>query len=245
MIGCTCQVCHSQDPRDCRFRSAGLITAADGTKLLIDCGPEFRLQALRAGIDALDAVLITHSHADHTDGIDDLQGITQHLRQALPVYAQASTLNLVRSRYSYIDELKCRPDGGVRWSVPQLEWHNAEEGIRVNGITVVPLPLYHGCTRTLGYRIGNLAYICDCSRIPEETYPLLEGVTDVVIDALRWRSHPTHFNIFQAEREIARIGADRGWLTHLTHDILYSRDQLLMKPGNTLAYDGLQFSFQI
>ena len=111
-------------------------------------------------------------------------------------------------------------------------------------IAFIPLPLRHGHADTLGYRIGGLAYLCDCSQIPDSTYVLLEGVSDVVIDALRWRKHPTHFSIFEAEEAVRRIRPRRAWFTHLCHDVLYARDQPLMQPRNTLAYDGLSFEFE-
>ena len=142
-----------------------------------------------------------------------------------------------------MDQLKYLSDGSPRWSVPQLSYRAVTEPFDVNGVRVVPLKLFHGKAATYGYRIGSLAYICDCSRIPDETYAQLEGVTDVVLDALRWKAHPTHFNIFQAEDEFHRIGARHAWLTHLTHDILYERDSKLVAPGCTLAYDGLTFNF--
>lgn len=245
MMCCDCEVCRSEDPRDRHDRSCGLISAADGTQILIDCGPDLRQASLRERLSRVDAVLLTHSHADHTDGIDDLQGFTQLSRRPLPVYAQPATMSIVRERYRYIDVLKYNDDGSLRWSVPQLDYREVTAPFVIGGITVTPLPLRHGKARTLGYRIGALAYVCDCSGIPEETYPLLEGVTDLVIDALRWRPHPTHFCISEAETAVRRIGAHRAWFTHLNHDVLYARDQPRMQPGNTLAYDGLQFSFEI
>ncbi len=244
LLCCDCEVCHSQDPRDTRTRSSGLVTCGN-TRILIDCGPELRLQLLREHVTSLDAVCLTHPHCDHLDGLDDLQGLTVYSRRELPFYGSPEVLKTVRERFGYVDQLKLLPDGSPRWSVPQLDYRPVTAPFKVNGITVTPLPIFHGRAATYGYRIGSLAYICDCSRIPEETYPLLEGVTDVVLDALRWKPHPTHFNILQAEDAFRRIGARRAWLTHLTHDILYERDQKLLSPGCTLAYDGLSFSFEI
>ncbi len=244
MMCCDCEVCRSADPRDHHERSSGLVEVGD-TKLLIDCGPDLRHQCLRFHVTQLDAVLLTHAHIDHLDGLDDLQGITNSSRTALPLYANAPTLALVHERYRYVDELKYQPDGTPRWSIPQLDYREATGAFSVAGVTVMPLPLLHGKAHTLGYRIGGLAYVCDCSAIPEETYPLLEGVTDLVVDALRWRRHPTHFSIFEAEAAVRRIRPRRAWFTHLCHDVLYARDQPLMQPGNTLAYDGLNFEFPV
>ncbi|MBO7741346.1 MAG: MBL fold metallo-hydrolase [Victivallales bacterium] len=243
MMCCSCPVCTSADPRDQRYRAAALVEVG-GVRLLLDCGPEIRLQLIRAQCTALDAVLLTHPHADHLNGIDDLLSISQHARQALPFYADRSSLKAISSRFDYIEELRYKPDGTPRWSVPQLEFHEVTgRPFRINGVEVIPLPIYHGRARTMGYRIGDMAYVCDCSRIPEETYPLLEGVNDLVIDALRWHAHPTHFSILQAEDEIRRIAPRRAWLTHLTHDVSHARDSQLMRPGVFLAYDTLSFNF--
>lgn len=244
MLCCDCEVCNSTDPRDRHTRSSGLVTIGK-TQILIDCGFDLRTQLLREHVTRLDAILLTHSHCDHLDGLDDIQGLTVHNHEEIPFYASPSVLEMVRQRFGYIDQLKYLPDGTLRWSIPQLTYHAVTEPFQVNGIAITPLPLFHGRTATYGYRIGKLAYVCDCSHIPEETYPLLEGVTDVVLDALRWKAHPTHFNIMQAEAEFRKIGARRGWLTHLTHNILYERDQHNVCEGCTLAYDGLRFDFEV
>ncbi|MCQ2396140.1 MAG: MBL fold metallo-hydrolase [Lentisphaeria bacterium] len=244
MLCCDCEVCRSTDPRNKHTRSSGLVTIGK-TRILIDCGPDLRAQLLRENVTRLDAVLLTHPHCDHLDGLDDLQGLTVHSREELPFYSSPANLKVVHQRFGYVDELKIAPNGTLRWSIPQLDYREVTEPFDINGITVIPLPLFHGRAPTYGYRIGSFAYVCDCSRIPDETYALLDGVTDVVLDALRWKEHPTHFNIIQAEREFKKIGAKRGWLTHLTHDILYERDQHNVAEGCTLAYDGLSFDFEV
>ncbi len=244
MMCCDCEVCRSADPRDHHERSSGLVEIGS-TRFLIDCGPDLRHQCLRFGVRRLDAVLLTHAHIDHVDGLDDLQGITQFSRVALPFYASPEALATVHERYRYVDELKYRPDGRPRWSIPQLDYHEVTGPFQVSGIEIIPLPLRHGYIGSTGYRVGGLAYVCDCNQIPEETYPLLEGVTDLVVDALRWTRHPTHFCISEAEAVVRRIRPRRAWFTHLCHDVFYSRDQPLMQPGNTLAYDGLSFEFPV
>ena len=243
MLGCDCATCRSADPRDWRFRTCGLVTAGS-RHILIDCGPELRLQLLRARVNDLDAVLLTHSHADHLNGIDDLTGITMAMRRPLPFHADPRTLEIVRSRFDYIDRLRLRPDDTPRWSVPQLEFHEATAPFEAAGLAVTPLPIYHGDDLICGWRIGGLAYLCDCSRIPEETYPLLEGVTDLVLDALRWKPHPTHFSVEQANAEVERIRPRHAWYTHLTHDICYARDRSKLPAGVSFAYDTLTFPFE-
>ncbi len=246
MLCCHCEACTSKDPRDHHDRSCAMVTVGSHN-ILIDCGPDLRLQLLRwkPNVETLDAVLLTHAHADHADGLDDLLAFSQHMRLPIPFYGPQGELALLRDRYAYVEKLRFKPDGSPSWTIPQLDYEAVSSPFSVAGIPIVPLPLKHGRANTLGYRIGSMAYVCDCSHIPEETYPLLEGVQDLVIDALHWRYHPTHFCIRAAEAEIRKIGPQRAWLTHLTHDVLYARDQPLMLPGNTLAYDGLEFPIEI
>ena len=245
MMCCDCTTCTSRDPRDRHLRSSGYIELENGIRILIDCGPDLREQSLRQHIWWVDAVLLTHTHVDHLGGLDDLQGFSSYLQRPLPFYASPDSLSTIRQRYDYIERLKYRSDGAIRWTVPHLEYHAVTVPFFIKGIEVIPLPIWHGSELITGYRIGSMAYVCDCSGIPETTYPLLEGVEVLVIDALRWCPHSTHFCISQAEEAIERIKPKHAWLTHLSHDVLYARDQPLMRPGNTLAYDGASFEFTI
>ena len=243
MMCCDCQTCKSSDPRDRHLRSSGFVELDNHTRLLIDCGPDLREQAIRQHIWSVDAVLLTHTHVDHIGGLDDLQSFSSYLKHSIPFYASPDNLKIVHRHFDYVDKLKYRADGEIRWTVPQLEYHEATAPFDINGVKIIPLPIWHGNDLITGYRIGSMAYVCDCSGIPETTYPLLDGVEELVIDALRWRPHSTHFCISQAEDAIRRIRPKHAWLTHLSHDVLYARDQPLMHPGNTLAYDGASFEF--
>ncbi len=234
VIGCSCPVCTSRDPRDQRYRSSILIQT-EGRNLLVDTGPEFRLQALRAGITRLDAVLYTHDHADHLNGIDDLRVFTHDA--TLPVYGNQRLVDCIGNRFGYVLG-RCEFAGGL----PHLR-ATVLEGTApalVAGIEVQPVPIRHGDLTIFGYRIGNFAYLTDCSGIPDDSWRLLDGLEVLVIGALRRKPHPTHFSVGQAVEAAQRIGAKQTYLTHLCHE---SRHQELDEslPGSIhVAYDTLR-----
>ncbi len=238
MIGCTCSVCRSADPRNSRTRSSILVRQEE-TAVVIDTGPDFRFQALRARLARLDAVIITHDHADHLNGIDDLRVFTWH--QALPFYSSAEVADEVRSRFPYIFR-RDAPGGGI----PNLLMRDADpEGVQVGNLRIVPVPIYHGCRVINGYRIGSAAYLTDCSGIPESSYKLLEDLELLVIGALRYRPHPTHFSVAQAAAAAGRIGAERTYLTHMCHDLDHAVLAEELPQGIFPAYDGLSCTFRI
>ena len=238
VVGCSCGVCRSPDPRDKRSR-ASLLIRGENLDILIDTSTEFRLQAIREGITRLDAVFYTHSHADHLHGIDDIRPLTKD--HPMPVYAEELTQKDIKKRFDYIFASHPGHKGGGR---PKLSLHPlASEGVSIKGIKVLPIPVFHGEMLINGFRIGELAYITDCSRIPASSYPLLRGVKKLVIGALRKRPHPTHFSIDEAVAESKKIGADQTWLTHLCHDHSH-RELLEMLPKKIEpAYDGLSILF--
>lgn len=240
MIGCDCPVCRSTDPRDRRLRSAAWGHTND-TSILIDIGPDLREQAIRQRIMSVDAVFLTHTHADHLHGIDDLRGFTRLRRRALPLYARKHDCDFIRSHFDYIftdDEFK------HGWLIPRIELHELDclTPIRVGALSIQPVPLIHGHSHAMGYRIGNVAYLTDCSAIPESSYPLLQGLDAMVIDGLRWQPHGTHLCFEQAIAAAERLQVPKTYLTHLTHDIAYAENQAKLPPGVFLAYDGMNIT---
>jgi phosphoribosyl 1,2-cyclic phosphate phosphodiesterase len=237
-VGCSCDVCRSSDPRDQRSRSAALIEH-EGAAVLIDTPPELRLQLIGAGVRRVDAVLYTHEHADHTAGIDDLRAFSVQSGQPLPVYGPAETMARLARSYEYIFDDDVQPVAGT--SKPRLLAHALDAGrtTPVAGLPVLPIELYHGPMRVFGYRIGPLAYITDVKSVPPAVYPALQGVGVLVLNALWWRSHPTHLSIPEAITVAQQIGAPRTFLTHLTHETGHAALAAALPPGIAPAYDGL------
>lgn len=233
VIGCDCAVCRSEDPRNKRTR-ASIVVEFSGARILVDAGPDLRQQALTAGLSKIDAVLFTHGHADHTHGIDDLRVFTWE--RPLPAYGSEHTINGLRRTFAYIMEQE-------RWTAgrPQVEAYVLNGGtVAVGAARVQPVPIMHGKRIIYGYRFGRFAYLTDCSAIPEESYPLLEGVDVVVLDALRRRAHPTHFTVDQAVAEARRLGVAQAYLTHMCHDLDHGELAASLPPEIQPAYDGLE-----
>ncbi len=217
VIGCHCAVCESSDPRDNRLRASALVRCDDGTTILIDAGPEFRVQALRARIERVDALLVTHTHADHIHGLDDLRIFSRE--RSLPVYASASAVGEIAERFSYIFRETQLGGGKPRITLVPVSDEVTRSGeIAVAGARVRPIPLLHGSLPILGWRIGDTAYLTDCNAIPEGSYRLLEGTKKLVIDGLRSRAHSTHFTFGEALAVIERVAPERAWFTHICHD---------------------------
>jgi phosphoribosyl 1,2-cyclic phosphate phosphodiesterase len=236
-IGCDCAVCRSTDPRDKRSRSGALVEA-DGSTILIDTPPELRLQLIAGGIARVDAVLYTHEHADHTNGIDDLRMFSVRRRRALPIYGPPETLARLRTSFSYIFD-DVRPYEGT--SKPSLELHAIEPDrpVDVAGVRVLPLAFRHGHLRVYGYRIGGLAYVTDVKAIPEAERRQMQGLDVLVLNALWWRPHPTHLSISEAIETARSLGARRTYLTHLTHETGHAELAAQLPDGVFPAYDGL------
>lgn len=236
-IGCGCAVCRSTDPRDKRSRSGALIEAG-GSTILIDTPPELRLQLIAGGIAQVDAVLYTHEHADHTNGIDDLRMFSMRQRRALPIYGPPETLERLRASFSYIFD-DVRPYEGT--SKPSLELHAIEPDrpVDVAGVTVLPLAFRHGHLRVYGYRVGGLAYVTDVKAIPESERRRMQGLDVLVLNALWWRPHPTHLSITEAIETARSLGARRTYLTHLTHETGHAELAAQLPDGVFPAYDGL------
>jgi len=234
MVGCSCPVCCSTDPHDRRSR-ASLLIQHDGKNILVDCSTDLRIQMLREAVDRIDAVLFTHAHADHVNGIDDLRGFYFQHRLVIPGYACAVTMERLLSGFGYIFH---REEGASH--PPLLEARTIGIPFELFGLQVVPVPLEHGSGVSCGYRTGCFAYLTDCSALPPASLELLQGVDTVVIDGLRWSSHPFHFNIEGAIEAVRPLRARRTILTHLTHEVRHVEQERLPK-GVEFAYDGMSF----
>jgi phosphoribosyl 1,2-cyclic phosphate phosphodiesterase len=235
VIGCGCAVCRSDDPRNKRWRP-GLKIEMESGVVLVDTPTDLRAQALRFGLPRLDAVIYTHQHADHIFGLDDIRIFNFRQRSAIPCYGSEATLAALRRTFAYVFETG--QEGGGK---PQLDLIAVREPFEVLGRTIVPVPVWHGSLEVFGYRIGNFAYVTDCSLIPETSFRMLEGVEILILDALRYRPHPTHFSLEEAMDAAARIGAARTILTHLSHDVDHGALAVPLAPGVELGYDGLVF----
>jgi phosphoribosyl 1,2-cyclic phosphate phosphodiesterase len=237
-VGCGCRTCQSTDPRDRRMRSSVLVED-QGRRVLIDTGPELRLQLIAAGVTRLDAVLYTHSHADHVHGIDDLRALSMRLRgEGLPVYGPAATLDEIRERFAYIfDGAPARP--GTSKPQLRLEPLTAECPAAVGGLTVLPIALPHGDQVVFGYRFGRLAYLTDVKAVPPAARDLLSGLDVLVLNALLPRPHPLHLSIEEAVATAQALGARRTLLTHLAHEVPHAALAATLPDGIEPAYDGL------
>ncbi len=234
MIGCRCPVCRSSDPRDRRSRSSAIVR--DGERIyLIDTATELRLQALALGLDRVDAVLMTHPHADHTGGFDDLRRFNELMGRHLPVYANAGTAAVLGERYAYafVDQY---PFYGGK---PDLTLHEVDGPFAPFGREIVPIPVLHGRLPILGFRIGDLAYVTDAKTIPDESIGLLRGVDVLVLNGLRQTPHPTHLSIPEAVAIADRIGPREAYLTHVSHETSHVDASASLPSGVHIAYDGL------
>ncbi|MGH7509929.1 MAG: MBL fold metallo-hydrolase [Gemmatimonadales bacterium] len=238
-IGCDCAVCRSTDPRDKRTRSGAVLESGNAT-ILIDTPPELRLQLIAGGFSRIDAVVYTHEHADHINGIDDLRIFSVRQRQALPIYGPAETLDRLRASFNYIFDEAVHPYEGT--SKPRLALHATQprKPITVAGVELLPLAFEHGHLRVFGYRVGGLAYITDVKAIPEVNRAHLRDLDVLVLNALWWRPHPTHLSISEAIDTARALGARRTYLTHLTHETGHSDLEARLPPGVLPAYDGLK-----
>jgi len=233
VIGCNCPVCRSNDPHDMRYRCSAYVKA-DDTALVIDTGPEFRIQAIKYNITHLDAVLITHSHADHLNGLDDLR-IFSHTASAdknnrsekiLPLYANNTTLRDIQTRFDYIFAQTQQGGGKPLLNLVEAENFTNEKPVIVQNLQCFPVPMKHGILPTTGWNIRekdappekSFSYMTDCSEVPEESIKLIQGTEHLVIDGLRETPHATHFSFGQALECAAKIRPKHVWLTHICHN---------------------------
>jgi phosphoribosyl 1,2-cyclic phosphate phosphodiesterase len=242
VIGCDCKVCTSVDPRDARLRCSCYVEVA-GVSILIDPGPDFRQQALRAQIESVDCVLITHHHFDHVVGLDDLRPFLFGNRVAIPCYASDETAGVLEKMFSYIFV-----DGNYP-GVANLDLVRVDETFPVNKrlapgneVQITPIPVQHGSIEIFGFRIGNFAYLTDTSGIPDSSRELLSGLDVLVLDGLRHDPHAKHLTIKQAIDLADGLGVTQTYLTHIAHSISHEEEDALLPDGVNLAYDGLNFS---
>jgi len=241
MVGCDCAVCRSDNPRNQRYRCAVLIRLPQGN-ILIDTPPELRLQLLRAKAGIVHAALFTHYHADHLYGLDDLRPIPRHLGGPVPLYCTAEVERKIRQSFAYA----FAPDAEnlPRGFVPQLVFRRiSEEPFTVLGQRIVPIPLIHAHFEVFGFRIDDVAYCTDVNKIPPESWRLLEGLRVLVLDALRFKPHPGHFNLEEALDAVSRLQPAQTYFTHMSHEIDHEAVNRTLPRGVELAYDGLTFEF--
>jgi phosphoribosyl 1,2-cyclic phosphate phosphodiesterase len=241
MIGCTCAVCRSDDPRDRRWRPSVWLDLP-GIAVLVDTSTDLRSQALQFRVPRVDAILFTHSHADHVMGLDEVRRFNALQGAAVPCFADPHTAEEIRRTFAYIFARRPASGGGL----PQVDLFDVAGEFCLGRHLVTPVPLLHGRRLVLGYRVGGLAYLTDCSEIPEASFELLQGLDVLVIDALRDRPHPTHFTVSQALDVVERVRPTRAYFTHIAHDLPHAETCARLLPrGAELAYDGLILDFPI
>ena len=233
-LACHCRVCTSPDPHDKRTRPSLLIRFNDHA-IVVDTTPDFRAQALREGLERLDAVLFTHSHADHILGLDDVRVFYFRQQKPIPIYADAQCMKDIQRTFKYIFDGDY-PFGGVA----RLDPHLIDGPFKVEGLEVIPVPVVHGNQLILGFRINGVAYLTDVSEIPESSYALLQGLEVLILDALRPTPHPTHLTVEQALGVMERLKVPSGYFTHIAHDLGHEATNAQLPPHVRLAYDGLE-----
>ena len=236
MVGCACATCQSSDRRDKRLRPSIHVALPDGLSVLVDTATDLRQQALSHHIARVDAILFTHSHADHIMGLDEVRRFNVMQRSAIPAFADAQTAADVRRTFHYIFSPPAQQGGGV----PQIDLRTIDGPFVVGALHVVPVPLLHGQRPILGFRFGAFAYLTDCNRIPEDSWPLLQGLDVLVLDALRHRPHPTHFTVAEAVEVVSRLQPRQAYFTHICHDLPHAATNAALPSGVELAYDGLR-----
>lgn len=238
MIGCSCSVCASTDPKNKRRRCSLHVVAA-GQHLVFDTPPDFRDQVLSFGVERVDAVFLTHPHADHIFGFDDVRRFSDIQKTHIPVYGSPETMRQMRTKFDYVDKAS-HSFGGV----PRVLFMDQTEPVEVGDVLVTPLPVRHGKDLVFGFRIDGdgkrLAYIPDCNAIPGKTFQRLENLDAMILDGLRPQKHPTHFSIGESVEMLGKIGAKQSFITHLTHNSDHHELQAQLGEAVTVPWDGLE-----
>ncbi len=237
VIGCSCPVCTSLDHRDQRFRSS-IHLAVDGLSIVVDTGPDFRMQMLRAGVKKLDAVLLTHEHKDHTAGLDDIRPFNFRQKKDMPVFGRSQVLDQIKQEFAYIFTGNRYP------GIPQVEPVEIDtNAFVVEKVQITPIPVLHYKLPVLGFRIKNFTYITDANFISEDSLALIEGTDTLILNALQKESHISHFTLDQAVAMAKKIGARQTYFTHISHRLgLHQQVEQGLPTGIALGYDGLQIT---
>jgi phosphoribosyl 1,2-cyclic phosphate phosphodiesterase len=238
-IGCSCEVCHSSDPRDRRTRPSVLIEY-DGNVVIIDTTPDFREQAIREQIRKLDAVIYTHAHADHILGIDDLRPLSFHRPDKIPLYASAEAGQFLQKMFRYIFEADYKYGG-----LAQVEMKTINGPFELFGARIEPVTVLHGDAEIFGFRFGSTAYLTDFSDIPEKSFSQLKNLDILFLDALRHKPHPTHSTVENSLRIVERVKPQRTFFTHICHDLPHAATNATLPPHVRLSYDGMKLEFEI
>jgi phosphoribosyl 1,2-cyclic phosphate phosphodiesterase len=233
-IGCHCKVCKSTDAHDRRTRPSILLSYG-GHNVVIDTTPDFRAQALREGVERLDAVLYTHAHADHIMGLDDIRPFNMKQHALVPLWGSEDTLDVLRRVFSYIFS-----EQPAESTVPGVELHAIDGPFDLLGLTITPVPAVHGPGKVLGFRFASAAYLTDFSQVPEESKELLRGLDHLILDALRHIPHPMHSNVEQSLALIRELRPKQAWFTHICHDLGHEETNQTLPANVRLAYDGLR-----
>ena len=238
VVGCQCATCQSNNPKNKRLRCSAAITTDNGDVILIDTGPDLRAQALKWDLNRVDAVLYTHSHADHLHGIDDLRAFCQIQKKQIPLYGKADAMQHIHQKFGYTIR-----EASNFWEVPVLSVNPISSEFDVLGVKVLPIPIKHGNSDIFGYRIGNMAYLTDASNIPEASLELLDDLDLLMLDCLRYSPHHTHINVEQSIAYASLINARNTYLIHMTHDLEYEKLSAELPERIHVGFDGLKLNF--
>jgi phosphoribosyl 1,2-cyclic phosphate phosphodiesterase len=238
MIGCSCPVCTSDDVKNTR-RRCSLYLVAEGQHLIFDTPPDFRDQVLRFGVERVDAVFLTHPHADHIYGFDDVRRFSSLQKGHIPVYGSPRTIKQMEKKFDYVDRKSYSFDG-----VPRVNFTDQTGPVSIGSVRVTPLPVSHGMDMIYGFLVEaggkRLGYVPDCNAIPDKTFQLLGNMDAMILDGLRPEKHPTHFSINECVEQLQRIGARQSFITHLTHNSEHYDLQKQLGDAVTVPWDGLE-----
>lgn len=241
LIACKCPTCLSEDPRDKRLRCSVLIQS-ENTTIVIDSGADFRQQMLSNKVDKLDAIVFTHHHNDHISGFDDVRAFNYIQNKPMPIYLNEKTLNYLKQVFSYAFEEPEQIGGGV----PQLEVNMIDEKkFRIGDIDLEPIPLMHGNLEVFGFRLGNFAYCTDTNFISEESMLKLQNLDILILDALRYNPHPTHFTVSEAIDVIEKLKPKKTYLTHIAHQLKHEDAEAKLPENVYIAFDSLDFEIEV